>query len=44
MSVRNIVKVMNFHSLLRVNEARRKVIAAQDYEDHLSKIDRKSVV
>lgn len=38
MSVRNIVKVMNFHSLLRVNEARRKVIAAQDYEDHLSKI------
>lgn len=38
MSVRNIVKVMNFHSLLRVNSARRKVAEAQEYESHLNKV------
>ena len=35
MSVRNVVKVMNFHALLRVNSARRKVEQAQVYEDKL---------
>lgn len=38
MSVRNIVKVMNFHSLLRVNNARRKVEQAQAYENELKKL------
>jgi len=35
MSVKNIVKVMNFHALLRVNEARRRVAQAYDYEKEL---------
>lgn len=35
MIVKNVVKVMNFHSLLRVNEARRRVERAQDYENRL---------
>ena len=38
MSVRNIVKVMNFHALLRVNGARRKVEKAFDYERELKYI------
>ena len=35
MSVRNVVKVMNFHALLRVNEARKKVERAFEYEREL---------
>lgn len=35
MSVRNVVKVMNFHALLRVNEARKKVEKAFEYEREL---------
>ncbi len=38
MSVKNIVKVMNFHSLLRVNSARRKVEEAHEYENELRDI------
>ena len=35
MSVRNVVKVMNFHALLRVNNARKKVERAFSYEREL---------
>ena len=35
MSVRNVVKVMNFHALLRVNDARKKVEKAFNYEREL---------
>ena len=35
MGVGNIVKVMNFHALLRVNEARQKVEQSYDYEKEL---------
>ena len=35
MSVRNVVKVMNFHALLRVNNARKKVEKAFAYEREL---------
>ena len=35
MIVKNVVKVMNFHSLLRVNEARKRVEWAQEYEGRL---------
>ena len=35
MSVRNVVKVMNFHALLRVNDARKKVEKAFKYEREL---------
>lgn len=38
MSVRNVVKVMNFHALLRVNNARRKVDKAFNYERELKYI------
>ena len=38
MSVKNIVKVMNFHALLRVNEARKKVEQATKYEEELKYI------
>lgn len=38
MKVKNVVKVMNFHSLLRVNDARRKVEEAHNYERELQKI------
>ena len=38
MSVRNVVKVMNFHALLRVNNARRKVERAFKYERELKYI------
>ena len=37
MNVRNIVKVMNFHSLIRVNDARRKVSDVEVYENELKK-------
>lgn len=35
MNVRNVVKVMNFHSLLRVDKARRTAVKYQYMEDHL---------
>ncbi len=35
MAVENIVKVMNFHALLRVNDARRRVSQSYDYEKEL---------
>ena len=38
MSVKNTVKVMNFHALLRVPEARRKVDLAFEYERELKYI------
>ena len=38
MSVRNVVKVMNFHSLLRVNNARKKVAEAHEFESELKKM------
>ena len=38
MSVRNTVKVMNFHALLRVTDARRKVDLAFEYERELKYI------
>ena len=38
MSVKTVVKVMNFHALLRVNSARRKVEQAHQYEQQLRKI------
>lgn len=38
MSVKKIVKVMNFHSLLRVNTARKKVEQAHSYEQELKKV------
>ena len=38
MSVKNVVKVMNFHSLIRVNDARRKVAEAYAYENELKTI------
>ena len=36
MSVRNVVKVMNFHALLRVNNARKKVETEYTPEMHFS--------
>ncbi|MBQ8131413.1 MAG: F0F1 ATP synthase subunit gamma [Bacilli bacterium] len=41
MAVRNVVKVMNFHSLLRVDKARRKAAMYFDTEAELFKIIRK---
>lgn len=41
MAVRNVVKVMNFHSLLRVDKARRKAAMYFDTEKELFKIIRK---
>ena len=41
MAVRNVVKVMNFHSLLRVDKARRKAAMYFDTETELFKIIRK---
>ena len=38
MSVKNTVKVMNFHALLRVPEARRRVDLAFEYERELKYI------
>jgi len=38
MSVKNVVKVMNFHSLLRVNGARSKAEKAYEYEKELQDI------
>lgn len=38
MSVKNVVKVMNFYALLRVNDARKKVEKATEYELYLRKI------
>jgi F0F1-type ATP synthase gamma subunit len=38
MSVKKVVKVMNFHSLLRVNSARRKVEQAHKYEIELKSV------
>ena len=38
MSVRNVVKVMNFHSLLRVNSARKRVASANEYEQNLKSV------
>ncbi len=38
MKIQNVVKVMNFHSLLRVNKARKRVENAKVYEETLSKI------
>ena len=38
MSVKKVVKVMNFHSLLRVNGARRKVEQAHRYEKELKSV------
>lgn len=38
MSVKKVVKVMNFHSLLRVNSARRKVEEAYKYEKELKSV------
>ena len=38
MSVKKVVKVMNFHSLLRVNSARRKVEQAHKYEKQLKSV------
>ncbi len=38
MGVENIVKVMNFHALLRVNDARRRVSRAYEYEKELKYI------
>lgn len=38
MSVKKIVKVMNFHSLLRVNKARKKVEQSHIYEKELNKV------
>ena len=38
MSVKNVVKVMNFHALIRVNDARRKVAEAYAYENELKTI------
>lgn len=38
MKVKKIVKVMNFHSLLRVNNARKKIEEAHNYEQELKKI------
>lgn len=35
MSVKNVVKVMNFHSLIRVNDARKRVTEAYAYENEL---------
>lgn len=35
MSVKNVVKVMNFHSLIRVNNARKRVTEAYAYENEL---------
>lgn len=41
MAVRNVVKVMNFHSLLRVDKARRKAAMYFDTEAELFKVIRK---
>ena len=38
MSVKNVVKVMNFHSLIRVNNARKRVTEAYAYENELKTI------
>ena len=38
MSVRNVVKVMNFHALHRVNNARRKIEKAYEYEIELREL------
>ena len=38
MSVKNVVKVMNFHALLRVNDARKRVEQAYKYERELKYI------
>ena len=38
MSVKNVVKVMNFHALIRVNDARKKVAEAHAYENQLKTI------
>ena len=38
MSIKKIVKVMNFHSLLRVNKARKKVEEAHIYEKELKRV------
>lgn len=38
MSVKNVVKVMNFHSLIRVNDARKRVTEAYAYENELKTI------
>ena len=35
MSIKNTVKVMNFHALLRVNNARKNVDHAFNYERNL---------
>lgn len=37
MAIKNIVKIMNFHALLRVNEARQRVEKSHEYEDELNK-------
>ena len=39
MSIKNTVKVMNFHALLRVNNARKNVDHAFNYERNLKYID-----
>ncbi len=41
MSVRNVVKVMNFHSLLRVDKSRRKAAMYFDTENELFRLIRK---
>ena len=41
MAVRNVVKVMNFHSLLRVDKARKKAAMYFDTEEELFRIIRK---
>lgn len=41
MAIKNVVKVMNFHSLLRVDKARRRAAIYFDTEEELMKIIRK---
>lgn len=41
MAIRNVVKVMNFHSLLRVDKARKNAVRYFDIEEQLLKIIRK---
>ena len=41
MSIRNVVKVMNFHSLLRVDKSRKKAAMYFDTERELFKVIRK---
>ena len=38
MAVKNVVKIMNFHALLRVNNARRRVEKSYEYEKALKKV------